>query len=411
MRKFCIYITLFISAALYSQSYLSSSLPSPKTYGEDCYVCNPDSILSKECCTTLNNTAADLEQRVGVELAIGAINAISGDDAYSFALNLFNSWGVGKREKNNGVLILLVLQSRDIQIITGGGVEGLLPDAVCKRIIENDMVPPLSAGRYNEGMVQGAQAIAARLLTDEAQAELLLDLHKKKNDGNNILALYLAAALIMLIILALYAYSLLNNNPTSANNIRYRHARTGRGVFIIFSIIFPLPIALLALYYRRACRSLRTAAIQCPECHHNMRLLSEKEEDAWLSPLQQAEERLQSADYDVWLCPSCLNHIILPYDSNDTSSYTHCPRCQARTFIQTADVVTMPPSSFRNGQGLRTYTCRHCGFRELKPYTIAKTPPVIIAGSAKGDSFGGGISGSSSFGGGMSFGGGAGGKF
>ena len=223
MRKFCFYITLFLSAALFSQSYLSSSLPSPKDSGAENYVCNPDGILSDTCCIALNRLSETLDRRVEVELAVCAINAISGDDAYSFALNLFNTWGIGKSGKNTGVLILLVMHSRDIQIITGGGIEGLLPDAQCKRIIENDMVPLLSAGKYDEGMLRGAEAIAQRLLTDEAQAELLLDVKRKDTTGTDILTLYLGAALLMLIqglagcVLFVMLFS---QHPTTSTNLQ-----------------------------------------------------------------------------------------------------------------------------------------------------------------------------------------------
>ena len=411
MRKFCFYITLFLSAALFSQSYLSSSLPSPKDSGAENYVCNPDGILSDTCCIALNRLSETLDRRVEVELAVCAINAISGDDAYSFALNLFNTWGIGKSGKNTGVLILLVMHSRDIQIITGGGIEGLLPDAQCKRIIENDMVPLLSAGKYDEGMLRGAEAIAQRLLTDEAQAELLLDVKRKDTTGTDILTLYLGAALLMLILLSLYTYSLLNNNTDAANNIRYRQARTGRAFFIIFSVIFPFPILFLALYYRRALRRLRTAPVTCPCCHSTMRLLSEEEEDRWLSPIQQSEERVHSTDYDVWLCPTCMNHLIYPYDSSESGSFKHCPKCGGRTLINVSDVVKNPPSSFADGSGIRTSVCKHCGHHEYKTYIIPKLPDVAIGGGGGkgGATFNGGFGGS--FGGGVSFGGGAGGKF
>ena len=142
-----------------------------------------------------------------------------------------------------------------------------------------------------------------------------------------------------------------------------------------------------------------------------MRLLSEEEEDRWLSPLQQAEESVHSADYDVWLCPSCMNHIIMPFESSATSRYSRCPNCGGRTYTMTSDIVVRPPSSLREGQGLRTWQCKHCAYREQKTYAIAKTPDVIVlpgGGRGGSSSFGGGAG---SFGGGISFGGGAGGKF
>lgn len=63
-----------------------------------------------------------------------ALNSIGNQEQHEFALSLFNKWDVGKSEDDNGLLILLTLDIRDITFKTGYGLEGVLPDILCKRI-------------------------------------------------------------------------------------------------------------------------------------------------------------------------------------------------------------------------------------------------------------------------------------
>lgn len=80
-----------------------------------------------------------------------------------FAIQLLNQWGVGKKGKDNGLVILLVTDQRCIQFYTGYGLEGVLPDAICKRIQTKYMIPYLKDGNWNEGMVAGIRATCQRL--------------------------------------------------------------------------------------------------------------------------------------------------------------------------------------------------------------------------------------------------------
>ncbi|MDE6857712.1 MAG: TPM domain-containing protein, partial [Alistipes sp.] len=76
---------------------------------------------------------------------------------------LFSEWGVGRKGDNNGLGILLVVDRDEIRCVTGGGLEGVLPDAVCKRIQMRAMLPEFRRDDYSAGMVAGVDAVAARL--------------------------------------------------------------------------------------------------------------------------------------------------------------------------------------------------------------------------------------------------------
>lgn len=71
--------------------------------------------------------------------------------------------GSGQEKENNGLVILLVTDQRCIQFYTGYGLEGDLPDAICKRIQTKYMIPYLKDSNWDAGMVAGVKAVCARL--------------------------------------------------------------------------------------------------------------------------------------------------------------------------------------------------------------------------------------------------------
>jgi uncharacterized protein len=137
--------------------------------------------------------------------------------------------------------------------------------------------------------------------------------------------------------------------------------------------------------------------------------LNEKQEDAYLSPGQQAEEMVGSVDYDAWICLECSKREILPYNKAFTH-YKSCPSCGYKTYAQVSDRIIVPPTPISVGKGDRVHQCSHCQHELRSSYVI---PMIIIAsgnrrrGGGFGGGFGGGGFGGGSFGGGMSGGGGA----
>ena len=133
------------------------------------FTSNPDGILSQAAVARIDSICYGLRQRGAAQVAVVAVDAIAGGDPFTFAYELFSKWGVGRREDSNGVGILLVREQREIRFVTGRGVEGVLPDALCKRIQTNYMLPAFREGDYDRGMVRGVEAVAAVLAGSELE--------------------------------------------------------------------------------------------------------------------------------------------------------------------------------------------------------------------------------------------------
>ena len=175
-------IGLFLAMAVHAAVYTPASVPDPKTQGQAFYVANPDAILPDSSVAWLNNCAARLENATRVQLCVVALESIGEREAFDFAYELFQRWGLGREGQNTGVLMLFVLDSRDIRIMTGVGIEGVLTDAQCSKIVHDDMIPAFRAGHYGDGLCLGALRIY-EICTDGEAPEELLTIRSVTNRG------------------------------------------------------------------------------------------------------------------------------------------------------------------------------------------------------------------------------------
>ncbi len=93
------------------------------------------------------------------EIAVLLVRALSGADLVESAVATGRNWGVGTKDKSNGVLMFIALEERSITIQVGYGLEGVLPDIVAKGVIDEDILPHFRDGEYAEGIDAAVDAI------------------------------------------------------------------------------------------------------------------------------------------------------------------------------------------------------------------------------------------------------------
>ena len=182
LRRIAFSLILLFPLALQAIVYTPTTLPNPKQRGQEYYVANPDHILNADDEAYLNHCAAMLEQKTQVEMCVAALQSIGNADCFYFSYELFQRWGIGRKGKNTGVLIVFVLDSHDIRIMTGVGMEGVLTDAKCSEIIRKDMTPSFREGLYGEGLCLGALRIY-EVCTNGTAPEELLNMQSVTNRG------------------------------------------------------------------------------------------------------------------------------------------------------------------------------------------------------------------------------------
>ena len=165
--------------------YTPDNLPIPYLNNKENYVSNPDGILSAEAVDSLNLWLGQMEQKHGVQTVLAVVERIEGGDAYEFCMALGRKYGIGSKEQNTGLIILLSTGDRVYYILTGRGLEGTLPDAICKRIENRQMLPALREGDWDEAMLNTVRAITRYVDGDPSIVG-----SSDFDDGSDTIALY-----------------------------------------------------------------------------------------------------------------------------------------------------------------------------------------------------------------------------
>ena len=412
----CLLLTaLYATAATYS----AKTVPNVQLADSARYVSNPDSILSPLAEANINRALASLRGATTAEASFVIVDDIDSDSPDDFATELFRLWGLGDKKKDNGLLVLVVKDRRKIVIRTGYGLEGVLPDIKAGRLIRHDFAPHASAGDFDAASEAIVSHITDILSESEAAGEIRA--YDEATDGDlewaellKAMLIYLAISALTAVLLCLYIVYRFHGPLKRLDEIdRYRRLEAMRPVVLAVTVFgFGLPVAayLLLRHYMKATRNHPR---RCPNCGETMRKLDEQADNAYLTPSQDAEEHLNSVDYDVWLCSNCGETDIIPY-INRNVPYTPCPYCMSRACRHVGDRIIVPPTSRQEGRGAKTFKCMHCGKRHEVPYAIAKSAPTVIVpmgGGGHGGGFGGGGFSGGSFGGGSTGGGGASGSW
>lgn len=410
---FAIFLLWAVSADVQAQGvYTPSDVPNVHVSDRTQYVSDPDGLLTAAVTDSLNRALGRIWSETSAEPILAVISSMaSGYDINTFATELFSLWEIGKKDRDNGLLILVAIDDRRMAIRTGYGLEGVLPDGVCGRIRDRAFVD-FRRGEYGRGLETAVAMISDILLRPDAREEILSayanDSRRSGDNDFDFLKLMLAfgcVALAVMLLLIAYTYRS-TRNLTDAE--RYSRLLPLKYVSLFLTFL-GLGVPVVAwLVCRGVMDHVRNHKRACPNCDHPMHKVDEVHDNDYLTPSQDLEEKLNSVDYDVWLCDNCGETDITPY-RNRQSGYSVCPQCGAQTLAPAGDRIIQQPTAYREGRGEHLFVCRNCRSRISRPYTIAKlAPPVVIlpGGGRGGGGGGGGISGGS-FGGGMTGGGGA----
>jgi uncharacterized protein len=121
------------------------------------------SVLSSSQRDQLEQKLVSYDNETGTQIAIVTITSLEGDDLFDYSQRLAEAWGIGGGENDNGVLLLVAVEDRGIRIHTGYGTEGAIPDAIAKRIIENEIKPNFRNNDFYAGFNQATDAMIQAL--------------------------------------------------------------------------------------------------------------------------------------------------------------------------------------------------------------------------------------------------------
>lgn len=158
-RKF--FITLFFVIALFGFAFNSSSAIVRQT--SEFYVNDSANIIDSNLEDYIIKMNKQLYSKTGAQIVVVSVNSLEGMSVEDYAVELFRSYGIGSKEKNNGVLLLVSTGERKARVEVGYGLEGRITDGKAGRILSNYIVPYLKNDNWNDGIENGFNAILAEV--------------------------------------------------------------------------------------------------------------------------------------------------------------------------------------------------------------------------------------------------------
>lgn len=158
-------------------------------------------LLDPAATTALERKLADFEAKTTGQFVVVTLKSLQGTSIEDFGYQLGRHWGVGQKDRNSGVLMIVAPNERKVRIEVGYGLEGQLTDAVAKLIIENSILPRFKAGDFPGGIARGVDDVIQVLTVDpeewKARAKQRPDVQSAVID---IVLLALLAIVILIIV-------------------------------------------------------------------------------------------------------------------------------------------------------------------------------------------------------------------
>ena len=153
---FAFSLLLFIVIVLNNMtSVMLAAVISPTS---DFYVNDNAGVLTSSTKQYIMNTNVELQKKTGAQIVVVTVKSLDGMSIEDYAYQLFNSWGIGDKTKDNGLLLLCSYGDREFRVEVGYGLEGKLPDGKTGRMQDEYIIPYLKQNNFDEGIKNGYSA-------------------------------------------------------------------------------------------------------------------------------------------------------------------------------------------------------------------------------------------------------------
>lgn len=415
---------------------------------ENVYVNDWAKLLNTRAEQEVTQKIMALKKETGVEITLVTIRRMSdypntARTIEGFGLGLFNYWGVGNKDRNDGVLVLVSHKDRKMRIATGIAYDGTDKNAIAKKIIENDFIPHFKQDNYQKGILTGMDMVINAFnpeYTVNTNSSLPVGLmHTPSNVvssnsyGNNfsqikVFAIIFGGIVLLNLLKSFFSVSspeipfnekfytqgnyAIDKQPISFKQTFPNEKKVNAGIYLGFFFLGLMALLFVLFFigfnyfkasflgllagtgftYARAELQMRkrNKPKSCPRCNNTMERLSERNDDEHLHLPERVEESLKSIDYDVWLCGDCQNtkKLRFPYWQ---STVENCKQCEYKTLEIDINTLKTATTS-REGLEEVIQDCKYCDYHHEYQQIIPMVPDHDDDSGSSGGSFGGGSS-------------------
>lgn len=152
MKRLLVSFLCLLFSAVVVSAYSSPGMPTG-------YVNDFAGVLSAQAKQQIELRLSSLDASTSAQVSVVTIKSLDGDTIENYANKLFEEWGIGQKGKDNGVLLLVSVEDREMRIEVGYGLEGALTDAESSWVIRDKITPRFKEGNYDQGVIDGVEGI------------------------------------------------------------------------------------------------------------------------------------------------------------------------------------------------------------------------------------------------------------
>jgi uncharacterized membrane protein YgcG len=127
------------------------------------YVVDGARVFSQDTITLLDGQFEALNAEAGPQVVVMSVPSLNGATVEDYSLRIANQWSIGDSAREDGVLLLVAPNDRKVRIEVGKGLQRVLTNADCKRLIDELMLPLFRKGQYDAGVIAASQALVTKL--------------------------------------------------------------------------------------------------------------------------------------------------------------------------------------------------------------------------------------------------------
>lgn len=337
-------LCLTLVSPVSSQALTVEEVPNPQQL-DGTWVTDMANILSDSTEAQLNQTLSELEAKNGTEIAVVTVpETAPAESPKAFTTKLFNYWGIGKADEDNGVLFLISKGDRRVEIETGYGIEAILPDAKVGRIIDSQIIPKFKQGDFDGGTLAGTKALAVAIEPTVFPQESI-------STSTFPWQLPLGGALALGLGVGTYVSRrrrVLVKPEGKTRTQEHPHSN------------HPL---------------------HCADCKQRLEKLDAITLQSKLTQPEKVAQKIGSLRFEGWRCPRCHPHLtgagvhIFAYVC-DSSDFGKCPTCKELTVTRRIKKVLRESTWNQEGKQLVHQDCHCCAYQEEVTEAIpCLTPP------------------------------------
>ena len=394
---------IVLSPALHAERVDQLPVPLPASH-----VADPRGLLAADTRAELDRLASTLDRAGRGELGFVVISTTDGVDPRRFATDVFNRWGIGDRQRNDGTLILLAKDDRAAEIVLGTGIDTAANRQHAERVMQDAMVPRFRDGNYDQALVAGTTQLLQRVYAIDLSRPV--EQAPESTAGQVDAAALLADGAAAPDRGASVDYSIQPVAATAPSGAPLPRSQTqtdepaSTGIIATGLAVIAAVLGGALWLINKFLRMLwwftgsRWFTRKCGSCNSVMQQLPEAADDAHLKASQLTEERIGSVDHRVFLCPRCSKVEQIARRAWFTK-YSDCKSCGSRALSSVSKTLTAA-TRYSTGLAEVTETCQNCHQVRRENRVLPMLPPPSSSSSS-----------SSSYGGGRSSGGGASGRW